>query len=194
MVDTIPPLASSPPERPRTGAGETTLVSFAPRMDEAAARLALRRGATKLVYLELVWMPYALVTATTATATVRCLVDRVNGDSYRLASDAELEEETCTDCLPAALPLEECRKIGERFLIRSMIVLRSASRALAIQECRACSYPVFVGYRERRRGKLDIRILDAVTGKICGTGVKRAFLAAAATSASATVAAAQQRA
>ncbi len=170
------------------------VVSFAAKLNEEEARRALvgrptwfslllpsaERRSKDLVHLELVRMPYALVTAATATTTLRCLVDRVHGEVSRLAPGTEIEEETRIDYLPSKLPLGQCSELGKRFLIRSLILLRSTSRTLSIHDCEACSYPVFVGYRQRQRGRLDIRVLDAVTGKSCGTGVKRAFLWSAA--------------
>ena len=40
-----------------------------------------------------------------------------------------------------------------------------------------CFYPFWAAYHEGRRKRIDVSLLDAVTGEVSGTGLRRAFLA-----------------
>lgn len=142
-----------------------------------------------LIHLEKVWMPYALVVGEasrgTSRVTLRCWVDRVQGESWLLATqpqsaaDSTAGESGAGQSLPGCLQIEECRAIGERFLRRCLTARRSAKVwHLSVCDCRPWYYPFWIGYFDRRHGKLDVGLLDAVTGKRMGARVKRAFLTA----------------
>ena len=168
----------------------TTRPVFPPTVDESAALRAfvkaLRRslsgwlGTLKLLRLERIWLPFALVSAEcgggTEATRLCCLVDRIEGSVFGLRDD--LDEPVLMqvkDPLPPRLDLDECRPLAELFLRRRLLIART-ERELAIETARECLYPFWVAYFERRRERIDVRLLDAVTGDASGTGLRRAFL------------------
>ena len=152
-------------------------------------RMRPSRMRPTLVHLEKVWMPYALVAGEAnrgnGQATLRCFVDRVQGECYLLATQPQAGADSAAakagagQSLPGYLEIEECRVIGERFLRRCLTARRSTGAwHLSLCDCQPWYYPFWIGYFDRRHGKLDVGLLDAVTGKRMGARVKRAFLTA----------------
>ena len=167
------------------------MTAFPATLDEAAARaafsapfarrLAVLLRTTRLVRLERVWLPFALVeaisTTRNATSRLHCLVDRIEGSAFGLRDPERQPVKTVfTPSFPAQLPLEECVPLAELFFRRRLLLTRTGAN-LEMNTSNECHYPFWVAYWERRRGSLDVRLIDAVTGQVAGTGLRRAFLA-----------------
>ena len=136
-----------------------------------------------LEHVERVWMPFALFIGQAVhgskSTTLRCMVDRCNGETFALAAEPRTV---------AAVPDEErleprnslsfvaCQLLAQSFLRRFLMAQRGPSRQLTMHQSHACYYPFWAGYFRRRKTKLDVRLLDAVTGKRTGAGIRRAFL------------------
>ena len=168
----------------------TARAAFSPAVDETAALRAfaktLRRRPSgwltswRLLRRERVWLPFALVSAecgsSTAAKRLCCLVDRIEGSVFGLRDD--LDEPVLIEVespLPPQLDLDECRPLAERFLRRRMLIARTECE-LAIGTSEKCLYPFWAAYFERRRRRIEVRLLDAVTGDPSGAGLRTAFL------------------
>jgi hypothetical protein len=141
---------------------------------------------TALPRLEIVYLPYYLFTIDAhyrdevrqATATVEAhsgSFSLFDEKSYTITPNAEHPS------FPPALPAEEAAEIARNGV--AMALLRSRgkyrrSQVGRIQKTDLLGYPFWVYYYERRRKRLDFKVLDAVTGRPPGTKVKPSLLAA----------------
>ena len=168
----------------------TARLVFPPQIDQNTALGALAKNlrrspsgwlsSLKLLRLERVWLPFALVSAecgsTTETTRLCCLVDRIEGSVFGLRDD--LDEPVLMQVenpLPPQLDLDECRPLAELYLRRRLLIART-ERDLEMETAQECLYPFWAAYFERRRQRIDVRLLDAITGDASGTGLRTAFL------------------
>lgn len=137
----------------------------------------------ELEHLERIWMPFALFIGQAVhgskSTTLRCLVDRCNGEVFTLAAEprtvaAVPDKERLEP--RSSLSFDDCQTLAQTFLRRFLMAQRGPSRQLTWHQRYSCYYPFWAGYFRRRKTKLDVRLLDAVTGKRTGAGIRRAFL------------------
>ena len=174
--------------------GEEPPLYFAAEIDLRTARDRFRRprglGAwlaparhRHLEHVERIWMPFALFIGQAVhgskSTTLRCMVDRCNGETFALAAEprtvAAIPDKERLEPL-ISLSFRDCQALAQTFLRRFLMAQRGPSRQLTWHQCHPCYYPFWAGYFRRRKTKLDVRLLDAVTGKHTGAGIRRAFL------------------
>lgn len=136
--------------------------------------------------LEQVWMPYYLIKINTySQGRETPITVSVEGHAGAFAvfqmHELLLEGEPSGCHFPPRLEPNEAERIGRRELLTA--VLRRG-RTLHKPEPRqtlsieVVHYPYWVYYYERRRGLLDIKLCDAVTGEKPGARIKAAVLSA----------------
>ncbi|NUM54960.1 MAG: hypothetical protein HUU46_15035 [Candidatus Hydrogenedentes bacterium] len=141
--------------------------------------------ARALPYLELVWMPQYLMTFAmhgirgpeTACVTVDAYSSQfalffAENQVRSGVPDGELPE---PDLSPARAEAT-ARANAHKWLLRYHRVRRLTIGALVSIE--VLRYPFWVYYYQRRRGLLDVRIADAVTGELPGSKTKYAIVRA----------------
>lgn len=134
--------------------------------------------------MERVWMPAYLVTfaikSPRGDSDLTCFVDACSG-SFALFDMHESLSDSPELSTPHAATLaeREAEEIARQELLK--VILRRRSRAgkpvpgetLSIE---ILSYPYWVYYYHRRSDIIDIRVLDAATGRLVGNKIKLAIL------------------
>ena len=138
--------------------------------------------------LERVWMPCFLhefeVRSRKGTGTVTTLIDAWSGafsiveKSWDATTDPPREE-----TFPPRLTESEAVAIAEKQLLNAVVLQRARGGTRPVVEgiirTELLHRPYWVLYYERWRGRLDIKVLDAVNGAIAGArtkdGILRAF-------------------
>ncbi len=85
------------------------------------------------------------------------------------------------EAFPPALTPEEAERVARRELVGTLIRLRGNRKRFEPGDTvgiELIHYPYWVYYFERRRGRLDMRVLDALTGEKPGHRLKLAMLEA----------------
>ena len=129
---------------------------------------------------ELVWMPSYLLTiqleSKRGPGEVTCSIDACSG-SFALFQmhDAIVDGEAEGETFPALLDEAGAEKVAREELVK--VILRRRSRAgkpLPTKTLRRelLSYPYWVYYYQRRPGLIDIKVLDAATGRPVGNKIK----------------------
>ena len=170
-------------------------------VDEARAREILSRGWGAKLHgirawflssesdgppprMELIWMPAYLVTISMKTPRgendLTCFVDGRSGsfalfDMNDAISGDALDAETFATVYDKA----EADSIVREELVK--VILRRRSRAgkplpRETKRNELLSYPYWVYYYQRRPGLIDIKVLDAATGRTVGNKIKLAVL------------------
>ena len=139
-----------------------------------------------LPYMETVWMPYFRVTLETLAKGNSQPVDTLVGgrDGVFALTDLAgmtIEQQTDREHFSPTLNETEAADVARTGLVSA--ILRSPGwRAKPTigrtQAVELLQYPFWVYYFERRWGRLDVKVLDAVTGKPSGGKVKASILAA----------------
>ena len=173
----------------------------APALDEARAVEILNTGwASRLHRLlsvirptgpdstrphaELVWMPSYLFTiqleSKQGPGEVTCNVDACSG-SFALFQmhDAVVDGEAEGETFPPTLEEAAAEKVAREELVK--VILRRRSRAgkplpTKTLSAELLSYPYWVYYYQRRPGLIDIKVLDAATGRPVGNKIKLGIL------------------
>lgn len=171
-------------------------------VDEARARELLNRGWGALLRslvrprnaerkFELIWMPAYLITigmrSTQGLSELTCFVDGCSG-SFALFDmhDAIVDEDFESKTFAKTVDQGVAQSIAREEIVK--VILRRRSRAgkpipETTKDIELLSYPYWVYYYQRRGGLVDIRVLDAATGRPVGNkirlGVLDAFKAAA---------------
>lgn len=130
--------------------------------------------------IELALLPYYLVTFGESSTKVRFLASAQNDHVARI-SHARLHWRQCDEeqVLPVIITPEMAEQHAQAFLSRAALASgRSTLAAGAPSNTELIAYPYWVYYYQRSAGKLDAKLLDAVTGAPVGPRVKSAFLAA----------------
>jgi hypothetical protein len=136
--------------------------------------------------MEAVWLPYFRVTVEThrkgKTETVDALIGG-HDSSFTIFDWSTTQPDPSNDRQPfdAAIDEAQAEHIARQGLVR--FVMRSPGWGAKPTIGRTTSvtqihYPFWVYYFERRRGTIDVKLLDALTGQHTGTKAKVAFLAA----------------
>ncbi len=150
-----------------------------------------------LPYYELIW---EVAAARKPSQQVRIWIDGYEGDAWRGAPGAAFHaagalssEPTggadqdgspppwpAANGLPPSLDADAVRPIAELQLSRMNWAAARWSASLAqrrIVACRLVRYPFWACFLVDRRGRYDVRLLDAVGGRPAGAKIKRALLA-----------------
>ncbi len=133
---------------------------------------------------DLVWMPSYLLTiqleSKQGPSEVTCSVDACSG-SFALFQmhDAIVDGEAEGKTFPPVLDEAVAEKVAREELVK--VILRRRSRAgkpLPTETLRVelLSYPYWVYYYQRRPGFIDIKVLDAATGRPVGNKIKLGIL------------------
>ena len=144
------------------------------------------QSARQLPYLELVWMPQYLMTfamhGRRGAETARVTVDGLTSQFTLFFADHQLREGAPEGEIPdPEIGPDRAETIARR-AAQSWLLRYHRVRKLnigAMQSIELLRYPFWVYYYQRRRGLLDLRIVDAVTGELPGSklkyGIVRAF-------------------
>jgi hypothetical protein len=179
------------------------MLHLEPRNDLAAAlrffnrrrwlRRVLRLGlpyphtlSNRLPYAELVWMPFYLityrVTSRRGTGTTDVSVDAYLGAFGVFQMHANLLDEPVEgEIFPPHMAEDEAITFGRKRLLETIMFRRGHRNKPVPGEAENITvfyYPFYVYYYERRRGKLDIRVFDAVRGENPGSKTKGSILRA----------------
>jgi hypothetical protein len=145
-----------------------------------------QRAKGRVPYLELVWLPHYLVTF---QAVIKDRVRRVEvivGANEPTAAVIDLEVakwETHADRerFPATISEDDALVAARRAVLEVLLRSPGLGRKPEVSEMGSIElvqYPLWVYYVARRRDILDVKILDAVTGRPTGTKAKLALLGA----------------
>jgi len=152
---------------------------------EAGRRLGRRPGLLRrrsVGRLELLWMPYYLVTLQLGEErrVLRVLVDSRGGGATCLVGEVVWGEAPPTLGAPILSAVEAIA--SARALLRRGVLVerrrRFASCEITQQQAELVAYPFWMEVFERLRRRYDIRLLDAVGGRRAGAETRRSVLAA----------------
>lgn len=150
-----------------------------PHVGEARAR----RGNDRL---ELTWLPHYCVSISRGgdprTQDIVVLINGHDGQARLIdLSGIEWQDPRDRERFEPSLDSAEAVKIAGRTLLQTALRRSAWSNTLAeltTQEARIVHYPFWVHYRRGWKQRIKVRILDAVTGKSVGPGVKVALVSA----------------
>lgn len=128
-------------------------------------------GERRAPFAELVWLPHYMITVrVTSSRGPGEIVVSVEAHSGAFAildtRDGLVEGEPEGGAFPPKLDEAEAVRIGRKELLRSIMRRRGQRHRPVIEDTLAIElflYPYWVYYYERRKGLLDIQVLDAVT-------------------------------
>lgn len=149
-----------------------------------AAALPWNRSNRRPDKLEQVWLPVYLVTIALLRGdrsyAATCWVDALRG-SFALVDldDPPVTDEPEGDAFPPRLDADEAERIARESLITVILRRRSKSGKPTpgdTQSRELLRWPFWVYYHHRRRGLIDIDVLDAVTGRPAGQKIKLGIL------------------
>lgn len=163
--------------------------ALAPRVDGAVAAHRLERrwsllSKRSVSHLELLWMPFYLVTLDLGQGerrrALRVLVDGRGGAAMRLLGEVAWGE--APRHFGAPLLSETEALSSAHALLRRRLLLQRGRRGAALEivdrSVELVAYPFWMVIFERRRRRYDIRLLDAVGGRRAGSETRRSVLAA----------------
>jgi hypothetical protein len=177
-------------------ARETSLRSIQPVIDRKTAEKQLRRrgvigslfGREAEGRLELLWMPFywfSFEARGGEGALVHCVVESYSGEVSLFNPPGTLGG-VLGNSFAAKLDAETAEKIAREHLnlFFAFSLRGKSSRELGrVLSREVLCFPFWVQYFERRRGKWDIRVLDAARGTRPGSKLKASILAAILTAA-----------
>lgn len=149
----------------------------------------LRRGARSPLLLELVRLRVALCAPTSSSSPQErwYVVERVLGHGWAVALPSggvtlppSAAASVAGAVLPARLDLDACAGRLEALAMRRALVL-GRGRPSTLDDlgpARAATYPLWLGYRRVRDGRLRFDAVDAVTGARAGSALRAALAAA----------------
>ena len=140
----------------------------------------------RVPFAELVWLPYYIVPVKVRSrrgeGEITVSVDGCSGSFAVFEMHADIVEGDIEgETFPPKLDAQDAARIARKQLLATIMRQRSNRDKPAPEEVLDVDllyWPVWVYYYERRRGRLDIRVLDAVTGSKPGPRLKTAVLAA----------------
>lgn len=139
-----------------------------------------------LPYVELVWLPYYLVRMDVSfRGSPKTLTSLVSGRDGQFAVSELPEPGTASEegvrLYPPLLDEARAAEIAHTGLVSTVLRTARVARGAVVGDVRTVEpvqYPFWVCHYERRRGRLDISVLDAVTGKWPGPRIKTTILQA----------------
>lgn len=163
-----------------------------PRLRNAFGRFARRahlaqprHAAPKpLPFIERVWMPaYTILLHATAGQREQSLWTSVDGSTGQFAifECVDLLERSTPDepWYEPAINANEAEAIARKCLLQYVMRMRGRFRKPvvdAVEEMKCYYYPVWLLYFRRRRGTLDVKTMDAFSGKDGGPKLRVAVL------------------
>lgn len=170
---------------------------YRPIMDEADAQRRLarepfpvrlwRRAGTGFRRMECVWLPYYRMTVTlesrSGEGTLEAVIDGYNGSLMIVSTDRAAVEGMPPDAqhFPARLTPDEAMTVARHEITAKALSQRGSARrphVKAIATTAMLYWPYWIYYFERRAGRLDIRLLDGLTGERPGHKLKSSVLTA----------------
>lgn len=148
------------------------------------AALRWPRGRPEPDTLELVWLPVHLVGIALLRGgnafTVTCWVDGLRGSFALVDMDESAREgEPEGDVFGPRVDADEAERIARASLITVILRRRSKSGKPTPGDTvsrELLRWPFWVYYHRRARGRIDIDVLDAVTGRPAGQKIKLGIL------------------
>lgn len=140
----------------------------------------------RVPFAELVWLPYYVIPVKVRSrrgeGEITVSVEGYSGafavfEMHEDVVEGEIEGETFLPKLDA----QDAARIARKQLLATIMRQRSRRDKPAPEEVLCVDllhWPIWVYYYERRPGRLDIRVLDAVTGSKPGPRVRTSILAA----------------
>jgi hypothetical protein len=134
----------------------------------------------------LVWLPYYIIPVKVCSrrgeGEITVSVDGCSGSFaiFEMHNDI-VEGDIDGETFPPKLDEQDAARIARKQLLATIMRQRSNREKPAPEEVLDVDllyWPVWVYYYERRPGRLDIRVLDALTGSKPGPRLKTAVLAA----------------
>lgn len=134
--------------------------------------------------VELLWMPFFLVTLELGEgderAALHVLVDGRSGHAVRLEGEVAWQPTVPLLAVPLLGETEALQRA--RTLLRRGLLLRRGRSPVPLapagQRAELVAYPFWMQVFERRAGRFDVRLLDAVGGRRAGADTRRAVLSA----------------
>ena len=147
---------------------------------------APRRNRGSVPFLELIWLPcYVVVFEAVVKGQVRGASVLVGGhepmSSVMDLAAASWETRDVSESFPASVSEEDAARIARRAVFELRLRSRGWGREPNISErsgIELIQYPYWVYYFARHRAILDVKILDAMTGRPAGAKAKLALLGA----------------
>lgn len=169
-------------------------------VDEARARELLNRGWINRINrmlspprpqdapprLELIYLPAYFVTIALEKkgemGEMTCHVDGCSG-SFSLVhmGDQIVDGDIDAENFAVTVDESEAERIAREALIKTILRRRGSAGKPVPKETKSIEllrYPYWVYYHQRRRGLMDVKVLDAVTGKPVGNKIKMGILEA----------------
>lgn len=133
---------------------------------------------------ELVWMPTYLVTIRMTSpqgeGDTICSVDACSGAFALFQMADEIDDaDPPGETFPPSLDEREAEALARESLVKTILRRRGHAGKPTPRETvsvELLSYPYWVVYYQRRRGLLDIKVLDAATGQPVGNKIRIAIL------------------
>lgn len=142
-------------------------------------------AAPRLPRLEVVWLPYyrVVIEMRDDEQSSRCnvLIDAHTGRSQLAQlSDSDWISQPVELGAEGRLTPQEAQAAAQDAMVRAIVARPGwgkRPRVHSVREWERIGYPVWVYYFSARGGRLDARLLDAMTGAAGGTALKGALLA-----------------
>jgi len=138
----------------------------------------------RVPYAELVWLPYYIIPiklrSPRGESEITVSVEGYSGSVAVFQTQANtVEGKPQGETFRPRLDQIEATRLARKGLLVTIMGRRSGREKPVPQEVVRVDllhYPFWVYYYERRRGRLDIRVLDAVNGSKPGPGVRASIL------------------
>ncbi len=135
-------------------------------------------------YAELVWLPYYIIRSRLRSASseseITVSVEGYSGSFAIFQTQADIiDGEPKGETFPPRLDENEAARIARKELLAVIMRQRSGREKPVpgdVVNVELLQYPFWVYYYERRRERLDIRVLDAVTGSKLGPSIRASLL------------------
>lgn len=139
-----------------------------------------RPAAKVLPFVERLWLPaYAVRLHATLRETeqnVWTSIEGISGEFSMFECAADLaEQELCEDHFPASIAQEQAVELARKGALRYVMAQRgqiNKPTVDSVEEVRPYHFAVWVYYYRRRRKFIDLKVLDAYTGKSAGAKMR----------------------
>jgi hypothetical protein len=138
----------------------------------------------RIPYAELVWLPYYIIRIKLRSARseseITVSVEGYSGSFALFETQADIVDgEPKGEIFRPRLDENEAARIARKELLAVIMRQRSGRKKPLpgnVVNVELLQYPFWIYYYERRRERLDIRVLDAVTGSKPGPSIRASFL------------------
>jgi hypothetical protein len=133
-----------------------------------------------LPFVERLWLPAYAVRLHTASRetqmSVWTTVEGISGEFTMLECAGDLvDQELAEDCFPSSIDEEHAVELARKGMLRYVMAQRgqlNKPTVDAVEEVRPYHFAVWVYYYRRRRKFIDLKVLDAYTGKSAGAKMR----------------------